>query len=87
MRAARNASRASALAMNPNNVNDSVARRIRLLDAFRQLDEDDQADLLEAAEAAYWDVSSTRAKRHTTYIDINRVMTMVYVIAGWGEFK
>jgi hypothetical protein len=86
MRASRNASSASAVALNPDNLADSAARRIRLLDAFRQLDEDDQADLLEAAEAMYWN-SPLSAIINPAYSDTRRIMTIIYIIAGWGEFK
>jgi hypothetical protein len=84
MRASRNANRASALAVNPDNLADSAARRIKLLDAFEQMDEDDQADLLEAAEEICWRPASPG---DTAQSELRRTFNLVYTIAGWGEFK
>jgi hypothetical protein len=86
MRASRSANTESALAINPNNLNDSAMRRVRLLDAFQQLDEDDQADLLEAAEAMYLG-QPLNAILNPAYADAKRILGIVYIIAGWGEFK
>jgi hypothetical protein len=85
MRASRNANTASALAINSSNLADSAMRRTRLLDAFQQLDEDDQADLLEAAEEAYWNTPVSVASE--PHAELRRTFNLVYIIAGWGEFK
>jgi hypothetical protein len=50
MRASKGAGRPSLLALNPNNLEASAARRERLLAAFDSLDPDTRADLLEAVE-------------------------------------
>jgi hypothetical protein len=50
-RPSADALRASCLAVNPGNVQASVARRERLLAAFHGLTEDTRADLIEAIES------------------------------------
>lgn len=80
MRGSAGSARPSVLAMNPNNVAASAARRERLLAAFLTLDEDTQADLLEAVE--------TMAHRFSGGVDFERdrareIVSQVYAAAGW----
>lgn len=80
MRAARGASRPSCLTMNPDNLAASAFRRVKLLVAFNSLDEDTQADLLEAVE--------TIAFRRSASVDFERdeareIIQRMYAIAGW----
>ena len=82
MKPSKGADRPSLLAMNPRNREASAARRIKLLAAFLSLDEDTQADLLEAAE--------TIAFRAQGGVDFERdrareIIRQVYAIAGWKK--
>lgn len=58
MKPSRDAGRLSYLAMNPKNREASAARREKLLAAFLGLDEDTQADLLEAVETMAFRLTS-----------------------------
>jgi hypothetical protein len=64
--------------MNPRNREASVARRYELLAAFAALSEDDQADLLEAAESTAFGSASSTTER-----DVWEVVTRMYKILGW----
>jgi hypothetical protein len=80
MRASRGADRPSLLALNPRNPELSADRRTKLLAAFRSLDEDTQADLLELVE--------TIAFRRSPGVDNERsdardIMRQVHQLAGW----
>ena len=80
MRGSAGSARPSVLAMNPDNVAASAARRVQLLAAFSSLDEDTQADLLEAVETLSFSHSGGYDPVRATAREIIR---KVYVAAGW----
>lgn len=82
MKPSADAGRPSCLAMNPRNREASAARRTRLLAAFLSLDEDAQADLLEAAEGwVFRATPDTSSERHRA----REIIRRVYALAGWGD--
>jgi len=84
MQAGQNATRPSALAVNPDNERASIARRIRLLRAFRSLPEDAQADLIECAETVAFAAGRVD---HGQRRPLRDLLTEVYVAAGWDPAR
>jgi hypothetical protein len=82
MKPGKGADRLSCLAMNPHNREASAARRVKLLAAFGTLDEDTQADLLEAVETM---VFRARAGVDSERDEARRIIEQIYKIAGWEE--
>jgi hypothetical protein len=80
MRHGKGADRPSALAMNPRNREASAARREQLLAAFLSLDENVQADLLEAVESLVLNAGISVSLERDRAREIIR---QVYAVAGW----
>ncbi len=79
MKPSKDAARASCLAINPDNLKASAARRTKLLAAFLALDENTQADLLEAVETMAHRASGVDPERDEAL----RIIRQMYVAAGW----
>ena len=79
MKPSRDAGRPSCLAMNPNNLQASAARRTKLLAVFLGLDEDTQADLLEAVETMAFRASGVDPERDEAL----RIVRQMHAAAGW----
>lgn len=80
MRPSKGAGRPSLLALNPRNREMSAARRTRLLAAFLTLDEDTQADLLEAVESLVFNAGLSVSLERD---DARAIIRQVYRAAGW----
>jgi hypothetical protein len=80
MKPSEDAGHPSCLAMNPRNLEASAARRAKLLAAFLGLDENTQADLLEAAETMAHRASGVDPERDEAL----RIIRQMYEAAGWG---
>lgn len=80
MQPSKNASRPSVLAVNPLNREASIRRRLRLLNAFLSLDEDAQADLLEAVDTI---VHRASASVDNERDEARAIFRRVYELAGW----
>lgn len=79
MKPSRDADRPSCLAMNPNNRAATAVRRTKLLEVFLALDEDTQADLLEAVETMAHRASGVDPERD----EARRIIRQMYEAAGW----
>jgi len=79
MKPSADAGRPSCLAMNPNNLRASAARREKLLAAFLGLDEDTQADLLEATETMVFRAGGVDSERD----EARRIVRQMHAAAGW----
>jgi hypothetical protein len=80
MTPAKDASRPSCLAMNPDNVAASARRRSRLLAAFETLPAPVRADLLEAVETMAFTGTAGADFR-----DARDIIRQAYEIAGWTQ--
>jgi hypothetical protein len=75
------AGQASCLAVEPDNRELSAARRALLLTAFRALDVNDQANLLELAESIAFNHGEARLERD----DLRDYFRALFRLAGWDQ--